>query len=439
MPFEAIDPPQTNLNGGPRRIAVIGAGISGMGAAHMLGDDHHVTLFENEPRLGGHARTRLAGKNGDQPVDTGFIVFNYANYPHLSALFEELNVPVVPSNMSFGASIDGGRLEYALTTLDSIFAQRRNLANPKFLRMLSDVVRFNKSATRLAQDKSLTIAGFLDKLGAGEYFRKYYLTPLSGAIWSTPVDKIMDFPAYSMIDFFENHALLSHTGQHQWYTVKGGSIQYVNRLAASLNTKGVDVRLGTGVQSVRRTLLGVEIKTAGADWQAFDDVIFATHSDDSLAMLADPSAQESAALGAVKYQPNDIILHADASVMPKLRKTWASWIYAEDKGQKSERIDLTYWMNSLQPIPMDDLHFVTLNTKRTIREDLIYDHVILRHPVYDLGALAAQDAVRGFNGTRNTWFCGAWMKHGFHEDGLSSAVDVVHALKGGASAALAAE
>lgn len=439
MPFEAIDSPQDMLALGRRKIAVIGAGISGMGAAHMLGDDHHVTLFESEARLGGHARTKIAGKNGDQPVDTGFIVFNYANYPHLSALFKELDVPVVPSNMSFGASIDGGRLEYSLTTLDSIFAQRRNLVNPKFLRMLSDVVRFNNTATRIAQDRSLSIQGFLDKLGAGEYFRKYYLTPLSGAIWSTPVEKIMDFPAYSMIDFFRNHALLSHSGQHQWYTVDGGSVQYVSRLEASMIAKGVDIRLNAGVQSVRRSPIGVEIKSNGTDWEAFDEVIFATHSDDSLRLLDDPSVQEKAALGAVKYQPNDIVLHADASIMPKLRKTWASWVYAEDAGEKSDRIDLTYWMNSLQPIPMDDLHFVTLNTKRPIRQELIYDQVTLRHPVYDKGALEAQQQVRDFNGSNNTWFCGAWMKHGFHEDGLSSAVDVVRGIQGETRVSLAAE
>lgn len=439
MPFEAFDPPQPDLMTGRRKIAVIGAGISGMGAAHMLADDHRVTIFETEARLGGHARTKMAGKNGDQPVDTGFIVFNYANYPHLAALFKELDVPVIKSNMSFGASIDGGRLEYALMTMDSIFAQRRNLANPKFLRMLSDILRFNNSAVKIAQDRSLTIEGFLEKLGAGEYFRKYYLAPLSGAIWSTPVEKILDFPAFSMIDFFENHALLSHTGQHQWYTVNGGSQEYVNRLGASLSAKGVDIRLSAAVQSVRRTAVGVEVKSNGADWERFDEVVFATHSDDTLAMLSDPSAQEQAALGAVKYQPNNIVLHADTSIMPKRRKTWASWVYCEDKGQQSDRIDLTYWMNSLQPIPMDDLHFVTLNTKRPIREELIYDQVTLRHPVYDMEALGAQEQVRGFNGTNNTWFCGAWMKNGFHEDGLSSAVDVVRAIRGEAKVSLAAE
>jgi len=323
--------------------------------------------------------------------------------------------------------------------LDSIFAQRSNLANPKFLRMLSDIVRFNKNATKIAQDRSLTIGGFLQKLGAGEYFRNYYLAPLSGAIWSTPVGKIMDFPAYSMIDFFENHALLSHSGQHQWYTVKGGSQEYVSRLGASLTAKGVDIRLNAAVQSVRRTALGVEIKTDGASWESFDEVVLATHSDDALALLSDPSAQETAALGAMKYQPNDIVLHADTSMMPKRRKTWASWIYSEDKEHVSDRIDLTYWMNSLQPIPMDDPHFVTLNTKRMIREELIYDQVTLRHPVYDLGAIAAQEQVRGFNGTNKTWFCGAWMKHGFHEDGLSSAIDVVRGMRDQSRVAMAAE
>ncbi|KIN63196.1 putative cyclopropane/cyclopropene fatty acid synthesis protein, flavin amine oxidase [Sulfitobacter noctilucicola] len=422
-----------------RNIAVIGAGISGMGAAHRLADDHRVTLFEAGPRLGGHARTVVAGKNGDQPVDTGFIVFNYANYPHLADLFEELDVPVVKSNMSFGASIDGGRLEYALTSVDAIFAQKRNAANPKFLRMIRDILKFNKNALRVAQDKSLTIGQFLDVLGMGQYFRDYYLLPLSGAIWSTPTQKIMDFPAHAMISFFENHALLDYSGQHQWYTVKGGSISYVSRLEAAMRRKDVDIRLSAVVMGVRRTPLGAEIKTVGGDWEAFDEVIFATHSDDSLAMLTDADAAEQKALGAVKYQPNDIILHSDTNIMPKRRKTWASWIYSEDHDAKSERIDLTYWMNSLQPIPMDDLHFVTLNTKRTIREELIYDQVTLRHPVYDLDALAAQQEVAAFNGTRGTWFCGAWMRHGFHEDGLASAMTVVDAINRAAALPIAAE
>lgn len=424
----------------PKKIAVIGAGISGMGAAHLLGDDHRVTLFEAEPRLGGHARTIIAGANGTQPVDTGFIVFNYANYPHLAALFEELDVPVVKSSMSFGASIDGGRLEYGLASIRAVFAQNKNALDPRFLRMLADIARFNAKGYDLAAaNPDLTIGAFLKELGVGSYFRNFYLAPLSGAIWSTPTDKIMDFPAYAMMEFFKNHALLGVTGQHQWYTVNGGSSEYVRRVETSLRQKGVELRLGTPIDAVRRREGCVQIKTNGADWEQFDEVIFATHSDDSLRLLSDPSDAERAALSKIAYQPNDIILHADASVMPKRKVCWSSWNYTEDSDKANDRIDLTYWMNSLQPIPANDPHFVTLNTKRSIREDLIYDQVTLRHPVFDLAALDGQREVAELNGTNKTWFCGAWMKNGFHEDGLSSAVDVVEALRGAKAMRIAAQ
>lgn len=439
MPFEAVAMEPVQGSSPRRRIAVIGAGISGMGAAHRLADSHEVTLFESGPRLGGHARTVMAGKNGDQPVDTGFIVFNYANYPSLAALFEELNVPVVKSNMSFGASIDGGRIEYALTSLNAVFAQRRNALNPRFIAMLRDIFRFNKHATRVAQDQSLTIGEFLSVLGTGRYFKDYYLSPLSGAIWSTPTEKIMDFPAYAMVDFFRNHALLGYSGQHQWYTVKGGSLAYVTRLEAAMRGKGVDIRLSAPVQAVRRLEPGVEIKSEGAPWEHFDEVVFATHSDDTLNMLADADGIEQANLGAIRYQPNDVTLHADDRMMPSRRSTWASWVYTEDRNASSDRIDLTYWMNSLQPIPMDDPHFVTLNTRRTIREELIYDQVTLRHPVYDMAALAAQTKIAARNGNRNTWFCGAWMRNGFHEDGLASALDVADRIERDAALPIAAE
>ncbi|MEP1962456.1 NAD(P)/FAD-dependent oxidoreductase [Tateyamaria sp.] len=433
MPFE----PTTATR---KRVAVIGGGISGMGAAHALGRDHHVTLFEAEPRLGGHARTVMAGRRGDQPVDTGFLVFNYANYPNMADLFAELDVPVVKSNMSFGASIDGGRLEYGLASLNALFAQRKNALNPQFLGMVRDILRFNKNAVRIANnDRTRTVAQFLDALGTGAWFRDYYLLPLSGAIWSTPTDKIMDFPAHALIQFFDNHALLSTTGQHQWYTVNSGSIEYVRRLEAAMRAMGVDIRLGASAQSVRRNDMGAQIKAWGGDWEQFDDVIFATHSDDSLSLLADPSLQEQAALDAIKYQPNDIILHRDERIMPTLRETWSSWVYTEDKDAKSDRIDLTYWINSLQPVPMDDPHFVTLNTKRAIPDELIYDQTTLRHPVYDLEALAAQEKVRAMNGAQNTWFCGAWMRHGFHEDGLSSALEVARALNRRSALPVAAE
>ncbi|MEE4189462.1 MAG: FAD-dependent oxidoreductase [Roseobacter sp.] len=441
MPFDTLtvgDLPAYTFPKSAKKVAIIGAGITGLGAARMLGHTHEVTLFEAEKRLGGHARTRMAGKNGDQPVDTGFIVYNEANYPFMTALFRQLDVPVVKSNMSFGASIDGGALEYALTSLDALFAQRRNAVSPAFLGMVRDIIKFNKNAVRVARDETLTLREFLQKLGTGEWFTKYYLLPLSGAIWSTPTEKIMDFPAYAMIRFFENHALLGVNGQHQWYTVQGGSIEYVRRLEAVLQGMGTDLRCGAPVQSVRREGGRVLVRPWGGEEEVFDHVVFATHSDDSLKLLSDPTPQETAALGAVAYQPNDIVLHADERMMPKRKKTWASWVYTEDRAAKSDRIDLTYWMNSLQPIPKNDPHFITLNTKRTIREELIYDQVTLRHPVYDLAALAAQKDIAQFNGSRNTWFCGAWMKNGFHEDGLSSAVDVVRALRRAAVGQVAA-
>lgn len=421
MPFETTA-------SAPRHIAVIGGGISGMSAAHMLGDTNRVVLFESESRLGGHARTVMAGKRGDQPVDTGFIVFNNVNYPHLVKLFEKLAVPIAKSSMSFGASIDGGRIEYALASLDTLFAQRKNLVNPRFLGMIRDILRFNKHAVAMAKP-GMTIRDLLAALGTGDYFRDYYITPFSGAIWSTPTSGILDFPADAMIRFFDNHRLLHTEGQHQWFTVNGGSIQYVQRLQAALTRQGVDLRLGTSVAGVRRQDGAVHIRAEGGEWEAFDHVIFATHSDDALALLTDPSPAESAALGAVRYQPNQAVLHCDESLMPRLRKTWSSWAYVEPKGGPGDRIDLTYWMNSLQPIPQDDPHFVTLNSNRAIREECIYDQVTFRHPVYDAAALSAQGAIRVMNGTDNTWFCGAWMKNGFHEDGIGSAVDVVDAMR----------
>lgn len=420
MPFEH---PAT----APKRIAVIGAGISGMGAAYHLADAHNVTLFEAQPRLGGHARTIVAGKHGDQPVDTGFIVFNYANYPNLAKLFAALDVPVAKSDMSFAASIGGGRIEYGLRSLNALFAQKRNLANPGFLRMVRDLLRFNAAAEKVATDATLTLGELMDQMQMGRWFRDYYLTPISGAIWSTPKEEIMDFPAQALVRFFRNHHLMQTTGQHQWWTVQGGSIEYVTRLEHALLLKGVDIRMATPIKTVKRSARGAEILCEG-HWDVFDDVVFATHSDDTLAMLADPSPTETAALGAVRYQSNTAVLHADTRAMPLRRATWSSWNYTERPGHQGGPIDLTYWMNCLQPIPESDPLFVTLNSRAPIDDALIYDTAEFRHPVYDLAALAAQGAVRAMNGRNNTWFCGAWMKNGFHEDGYASALDVVEAI-----------
>jgi predicted NAD/FAD-binding protein len=421
MPFEHFGP-------APRRIAVIGGGISGMAAAHMLADRNSVVLFEAEPRLGGHARTVIAGKRKDQPVDTGFIVFNRVNYPHLVRLFEKLDVPVTESSMSFGASIRGGAVEYGLASMDTVFAQRKNAFNPRFLRMLSDILHFNRNAEAVANDPAMTIRELLARLGTGQWFRDHYITPFSGAIWSTPTSGILDFPAQALVRFFRNHALMDVEGQHQWYTVKGGSIEYVRRLQAAMTSQGVDIRTATPVAAVRREAGSVFVRAMGCEPELFDDVVFATHSDITLKLLADGTPAETSALAAIRYQPNEAVLHADPSLMPRSRKVWSSWSYVEPKSGPGERIDLTYWMNSLQPIPQDDPLFVTLNTTRPIREDLVHDVTTFHHPVFDVAAFAAQDRLRRMNGSRNTWFCGAWMRNGFHEDGFASAVDVVQAM-----------
>ncbi|MEM8591062.1 MAG: FAD-dependent oxidoreductase [Pseudomonadota bacterium] len=418
MPFETG-------SGGPKRVAVIGGGISGMSAAHLLSGSHAVVLFEAESRLGGHARTVFAGKN-EQPVDTGFLVFNYATYPHLTALFHELAVPIAESNMSFGCSVGDGWMEYGVLERPAIFAQKRNLLRPQFYKMLADMIRFGKEADAHVRDDEMTVGELIEVMGLGRWFRDYYLLPMSGAIWSTPTTKITDFPARALVNFFTNHGLMRDNGQHLWYTVDGGSIEYVRRLQARMVSKGVELRLGAPTQAVRRVPGGVEVKTTGGAWELFDEIVFATHSDDTLRILADPSGQERRALSAVAYQPNHAVMHSDPAVMAKRKAVWSAWNYTETPN--SDVIDLSYWINKLQNIPGPTDYFVTLNSQKAIREELIHDTYTFRHPVFDGAALRAQEEVRRFNGTNNTWFCGAWMKNGFHEDGISSAVDVVEAI-----------
>lgn len=418
MPFE-------QSSSGNRRIAVIGGGISGMGAAYGLAAKNTVVVFEAENRLGGHARTLIAGKNGDMPVDTGFLVYNEVNYPNLTALFEDLAVETIPSDMSFGCSIGNGWLEYGVTQLPSVFAQKRNIVRPKFLSMVRDILKFNAAVCEGPIDPEITIDALTRELGLGDWFRDYYLYPFTGAIWSTPTTDIGRFPAAAMIQFMRNHALVATTGQHQWRTVKGGSVQYVTRMAQRLRSQGVDVRLGTPVAGVRRVPTGVEVRCANGEWEHFDDVVMATHSDISLRLLSDATTQEKAALGDVLYQPNEVVLHCDRSLLPKRQAAWGSWNYIEDDQSQRDQIGLTYYLNRLQSLPKDDLALVTMNPMRPIKEACIWDTATFHHPVFDAAALRAQKTIAAFNGDNNTWFCGAWMKNGFHEDGLSSAFDVV--------------
>jgi len=418
MPFDLT-------RGAPQRIAIVGAGISGLAAAWVLSRCHQVTLYEAEGRLGGHARTVLAGRHGDQPVDTGFIVFNYANYPHLTAMFRDLDVPVERSDMSFGVSLLGGRLEYALRSGNALFGQRRNLLSPGFHGMIRDILRFNRRAEAAARPGQ-TIADLVEELRLGPRFRDHYLFPICGAIWSTPASDIGAFPAEALIRFMRNHALMSADGQHQWWTVAGGSRSYVSRLETALRGAGVTIRAGTPVRAVTRDADGVTLRGPGLPAETHDQVILATHADQSLAMLADASAAERDALGAVRFRPNRVVLHADPSVMPRRRRCWSSWVYRS--GAAEGEAGISYWMNRLQNIPATDPLFVSLNPGLPIREAAIFDEATFRHPVFDHAALAAQDRVAALQGQRRTWFAGAWLRNGFHEDGFASALRVARRL-----------
>lgn len=411
-----------------RRIAVIGGGISGLAAAYELAPTSRVTLIEAAPRLGGHARTVMAGPEKSVPVDTGFIVFNTPNYPNLTRMFAELDVPVKASDMSFAASIGNGRLEYGLRSLGTLTAQKSNLARPAYWRMVRDILRFNRGAVAAAQDPDLSLGAFLDRMQLGEWFRRYYLLPISGAIWSSTPEQMNDFPARSLVEFFRNHALLSPR-THQWQTVDGGSIEYVRRIAAAITAQGGEIRTGAPVRSVRREAEGVSIRLEGGTWETFDEVVFACHSDDALALLETPSADERAILGAIRYQPNRAVLHNDARQMPRRRACWASWVFLSPEDRPAPQIGLTYWMNSLQGIPDTLPLFLSLNPTTPIDPALIEDECEFRHPVFDGPAIRAQRRLGDIQGVNRSWFCGAWAKWGFHEDGYASAMTVVKALQ----------
>ncbi len=398
------------------RIAVIGLGISGLGAAYILNrNGHEVVGFEKNDYIGGHSRTiEVEGV----PVDTGFIVFNYRNYPHLTGLFDLLKVPVEKSDMSFAASIKGNWLEYGTQNSSAIFAQKKNLLRPAFIKMIRDILKFNKHAISYVES-DLSLGQVLEKMGMGEWFKKYYILAIGGAIWSTPIDGMTDFPAKTFIRFFENHGLLTVDDQPQWYTVTGGSREYVRRVA-----QGLDIRKGRPVESVIRK--GGKIIVDGEE---FDQVIFGCHSDQALKMLHDASVDEKYLLGNFKYQKNEIVVHSDESFMPNNKKCWASWVYKIDgKTDEAQQISLSYWMNRLQNLKINKPVIVTLNPTRQPDENKVHDRHVFEHPVFDMPAIDSQPILARIQGKQNTWFCGAYQRYGFHEDGLLSAVEVCRKL-----------
>ncbi len=410
-----------------REIAIVGGGISGLAAAYYLSPDHNVTLYEAEHQLGGHARTVIAGRGGDQPVDVGFIVFNYATYPYLARLFRDLDVPVIQSHMSFSASINDGQFEYGLNSLAAIAAQKRNLIYPQFYKMIGDILRFGRRAETMANDDAMTIGELVRRLGLGRWFRDHYLIPMCGAIWSTPIARVDQFPAKSMVRFFRNHGLLAGIPQHQWFTVKGGSIEYVRRLRSALIARGCAIRTRCAVKTVKRHAHEVRVLLSdGIVPHSYDELVLACHADQALKLLGDDAGgQEKAALQEIKFQPNRVVLHRDPAQMPKRKACWTSWCYRAQNG----RIGVTYWMNRLQAIPQNDPLFVTLNPPREIPDEMVYDEKTFAHPVFDKAAMSAQRVIRAMQGQNRTWFVGAWNRHGFHEDGIASAIRITSALK----------
>jgi len=411
-----------------KHIAVIGSGISGLSAAWLLAKQHRVTVYEKEPRLGGHSHTvDVPCPEGDVPVDTGFIVYNERNYPNLTALFRHLGVATKASNMSFSASLDGGDFEYT-GSVSGLFADRRNLFRKRMWRLLRDIPRLYRRAPSYAGDQALAdkpLGEFLTDLGFSKPLRDDHLLPMCAAIWSLPRGTVESFPALSFLRFFDNHGLFTLTRRPKWRTVEGGSREYVARMAGEI---GNDIRLGTGVARIERSADGVLVVDCDGRAERFDEVVIAAHSDEALAMLAEPTEAEARLLGAMPYQPNTAYLHWDESLMPRYRQVWASWNYVD--GGHDRPVCVTYWMNRLQSLPTERQIFVTLNPSRPPAEDKTFTRYEYSHPVFDALALKTQAALWQLQGRNRTWYCGAYFGSGFHEDGIQAGLAVAEELGG---------
>ena len=407
-----------------KKLAIIGSGISGLGAASVLHASHHVTLYEANPTLGGHSRTvEVPTQDGSIAVDTGFIVFNKRNYPLLTRLFEFHHIPIAPSDMSFGVSIDHGWLEYGTRHALGLFAQKRNLLRVQFWKMIFDILKFNQTARRfLHSDPSISLGDCLHHLGMGSWFRNYYLLAMGGAIWSMPLNQMLDFPAHSFLRFFDNHGLLTVADHPQWYTVVGGSRSYVARLG---ETYCDQIYLGRAAQKIWRADGHVCVQDQTGATHVYDDVVLACHADQARAIIADPTPQEDHVLTAFRYQKNTAILHSDVSFMPSRPSAWASWVYLSDQqSHTAPQVSLSYWMNNLQPLKTKTPLFVTLNPGRMPDPATVYDMHEFEHPVFDENAIRMQDQIETIQGQNRLWFCGAYQRYGFHEDGLLSAVQM---------------
>ena len=422
------------------KVAIVGSGISGLAVAHALRGQAELTLYEAGDYFGGHTHTvdvtlPTAAGPTTWGVDTGFLVFNERTYPNLIALLDELGVPTAKTDMSFSVQADvapGRRIEWNGADLNTVFAQRANVLNWRFLRMLRAVLRFNRLATALAEagadaQMSQPLGVWLQEQRFSAEFRDWYFLPMMACIWSCPTAQMLEFPVATMIRFCHNHGLIQVNGRPQWWTVAGGARQYVQKIVAGIPDK----RLATPVRDIDRDPQGVTVRS-DAGSERYDHVVLATHSDQALALLRQPSAEEARVLGAIRYQPNRAVLHTDASVLPERRLAWAAWNY--ERAARADREDsgvcLHYLLNKLQPLPFEQPVVVTLNPLREIDPQFVLGDYAYSHPVFDLGAVAAQKALPGIQGVQRTWFCGAWAGYGFHEDGLKAGLAVAGQLQG---------
>ncbi len=413
-------PPERLIFRAMKTVAVIGSGISGMGAAYLLSKRYRVTLFEKNAVTGGHSRTKTVSFDGKQiPVDTGFIVFNYPTYPELVGLFKHLGVAHEKSDMSFAFTSSGGAFEWGARSLNAVFGQRSNLLNPSFYKMIWHVRRFFRQAPAcLARADEPTLGQLLSELRLGDGFRHRFIIPMGAAIWSCPAAAMFDFPAKTFVRFFINHGLMSFGGQHQWYTVSGGSQEYVKKITAPL---AGHIRTSEAISSVRREGEKIAVTNQRGEVFYYDEAVLACHADEALAMLSDATDDERAVLSCFSYQANQAYLHSDPRFMPRRRACWASWNYHEGAPGK---VSLTYWMNLLQNIDETYPLFVTLNPETPPAPELTHDSHLFHHPVFTREAIAAQARIPEIQGKRGIWFAGAYQRYGFHEDGLQSAVKV---------------
>lgn len=418
-------------------LAIVGTGIAGLGCARFLHRHHEITVFEQEDRIGGHTHTVDVDEAGDRRVsmDTGFMVFNRVTYPHLTRLFTELAVPVKPTSMSFSVRHAESGLEYCGSSLNHLFAQRRNLVRPRFWRMLAAINRFNQEAVAALEDPAVrdeSLGDYVRRRGYGSDFLELYLVPMSSAVWSTPPELMLAFPATSLLRFFHNHGFLGMHTQHPWWTVDGGSRNYVERLVKPFRDR---IRTGEGVARVVRGSHGVTLTTKSGREQTFDRVILACHGDQALGLLADPSPDEHRLLSEFRYQPNIATVHTDESVMPRARLAWSSWNYELNRDPAGRPSTAThYWMNSLQGVSERANYFVSINRPEAIAPDKVLRRIPYEHPLFSLGAVRAQAEIPALNaaarGARETYYAGAWQRYGFHEDGLLSAVRLCELLLG---------